>query len=45
MLSNAMPKKYPQDFTKPLKKLSIVVISGQQLRPEIEDNDIVDPFV
>ena len=36
----------PRDFKKPLKKLKIQIISGQQIRPDnFKSKEIIDPYV
>ena len=37
---------YPADFKKPLKKLTIQIISGQQIRPDdLVVREIIDPYI
>ena len=37
---------YPQEMTKPLKQLTIRIISGQQIRPDnYKSKEIIDPYV
>jgi hypothetical protein len=45
-LSNASIARYPCDFTKPVKKLTVTVLGGKQLRGDnIDDNKEITPFV
>lgn len=38
--------KYPNEFKKPIKKLSVKIISGQQIRPDdLVVREIIDPYV
>ena len=38
--------QYPNEFKKPIKKLSVKIISGQQIRPDdLVVREIIDPYV
>lgn len=48
MRSDCTESKYISTFTQPLKKIELIIISGQKLKPfnyESNVTDIVDPYV